>query len=419
MEKIEKRMANFKIRLLRTMPFYGDIVVRLNFISDMSVKTACTDGYNVFINPRFANKLSDGAFNYVVMHEIYHVILLHCSRGKDTDPERWNVACDMIVNNMLDNIRSAMIIKDIDFERPPQGIFCEMSKSDTVENVYALLENDKITKSSGGVIHAAVKDYRGEYIKIDTIGDLIASETAGNGKNIEADAVKDVDDIAKAVDDTTKAFILQIIRESAQKNRSGMGSYFVPEEIYHFTESRKIKWQSILKNFFNEEIIGDETSYTTPERKYLHMDLILPGHSLTEECIGEIWAFVDSSGSVGKNEIEQFLTQLYRIVKEFGCKLNICYWDTEVTDIYKNISREKDVLKAVPHHSGGTDINCVYDWLKLNKLKPEIMLILTDGWFGELKDKSVLKKLKRKTIFVLSDEHKENEASKLGKVALL
>ena len=44
---IEEEIKNFKFRLLRKMPFYGDIVVRLNFIESDTVEVACTDGKNV------------------------------------------------------------------------------------------------------------------------------------------------------------------------------------------------------------------------------------------------------------------------------------------------------------------------------------------------------------------------------------
>ena len=150
------------------------------------------------------------------------------------------------------------------------------------------------------------------------------------------------------------------------------------------------------------------------------MDLILPGYGQSDEKIEEIWAFVDSSGSVGKNEMEQFLTQLYRIAKEFKCVFNICYWDTQVTDVYKKILKEDDILKSLPLHSGGTDINCVYRWLKDNKVRPDVMLILTDGYFGSLDRSLFVPSLGKKTILVLSGAIPTNDDMKrMGKITRL
>ena len=118
--------------------------------------------------------------------------------------------------------------------------------------------------------------------------------------------------------------------------------------------------------------------------------------------------------------MSQFLTQLYRISKEFKCIINICYWDTEVTDVYKKIMHEKDILKCTPSHSGGTNINCVYRWMSENKVKPDVMLILTDGFFGELENQYFSPNLSRKTILVLSgDISVTDDMKRMGKVAKL
>ena len=150
------------------------------------------------------------------------------------------------------------------------------------------------------------------------------------------------------------------------------------------------------------------------------MDLILPGHSMTEDTLENVWAFVDSSGSISDNELNQFLTQLYRIAKSFKCVVNICYWDTEVTDVYKNITREKDVLKCIPHNRGGTDINCVYSWIRSHNIKPSVLLILTDGYFGDIIDFSHVKRYKNNTIMVLSSDICVTEnMKKIGKIIRL
>ncbi len=132
------------------------------------------------------------------------------------------------------------------------------------------------------------------------------------------------------------------------------------------------------------------------------MDLILPGHCEDEEIIEEVWAFVDTSGSIATDQLQQFLRQLYAIVKDCECVLNLAYWDTAVTEVYRGISRAKDLEQAMPHHSGGTNINCVYEWMAKENVKPDVMLILTDGFYGTLQDEYRSPKLKKKTIQVIN-----------------
>ena len=422
---IDEEIKSFKMRLLRKMPFYGDIVLRLGFYEKKDIPTACTDGRNIYYNTKFFEKLTEGQRNYVLMHEILHVILMHPSRGKGRNPKLWNVACDMVVNSMCNKLTYDFKRKaGIPFERPEEGIFSYVMDTDIVENIYSKLldEYEKNKGSSKLVITLQSAVIRGVFkyrpevkIDINESDDLVIksydSEAADN-KSINS---KETDN----TDASDEIYIKEIIREAVEKARGSMGSYFIPEQVYELVASKTIKWQKLFKDLLQTDV-GDDVSYTTPERKYIHMDLILPGHGPTEDKLEEIWAFVDSSGSVSGDEMSQFLTQLYRIAKEFGCVTNICYWDTEVTDTYLKIKSEKDILKCIPRHSGGTDINCVYNWIRDNKVKPDVMVILTDGYFGQLKTDAFNPKYKRKTVLVLSGNISISEDMKrIGKVTRL
>ena len=404
--KLEEEIKNFKIRLLRKLPFYGDIVLKLGFHEKKEIPTACTDGKNIYYNPLFFEKLTEGQRNYILMHEIFHVILMHPYRGNGKNPRVWNTACDMVVNYMCDKMESYFkLLVKIPYERPDEGIFSYIMDTEIVENIYSRLlkEYEKNNGASKLIINSYRSVIEGRYkYNIDVEIDIDAS-----------------DDLIFTLNEDDEVFMKEIIKEAALKAQGGDGSYFVPEQVYELTESKTIKWQKLLKDMLQTDV-SDDVSYTTPERKYIHMDLILPGHGPTDDKLEEIWAFVDSSGSISKDELSQFLTQLHRIVKEFGCITNICYWDTEVTDTYLKIKTEKDILKCTPKHSGGTDINCVYEWIRDNKVKPDVMLILTDGYFGKLETDAYLPKYKKKTVLVLSSDISiDANMRRIGKITRL
>ena len=423
----EMEIKRFKMDLLRKMPFYGDIVMRLPFIENTHIPTARTNGGKIEYNPKFLSSQTRGQRNFVLMHEVFHVLLFHCKRHGERNPRLWNTAADMIVNSMLMNLMNNMREASIPFERPVDGIFANVGIGETVENLYEklLADNKRMGKNSKKVMVRLNNSWRNQDpVEVDAPDDIIMSDS----EIIDADISDDrpLGGMAPGTKGESASeiglsenMLLQIIRESASANRSSLGSYFVPNQIFGLVESKRIKWQTLLRDFFVEEL-SDESSYTTPERKYIHMDLILPGYGQSDEKIEEIWAFVDSSGSVGKNEMEQFLTQLYRIAKEFKCVFNICYWDTQVTDVYKKILKEDDILKSLPQHSGGTDINCVYRWIKDNKVRPDVMLILTDGYFGSLDRSLFVPSLGKKTILVLSGTIPTNDDIKrMGKITRL
>ena len=424
--ELDMEIKRFKMDLLRKMPFYGDIVMRLPFIENPHIPTAQTNGGKIEYNPKFLSAQSRGQRNFILMHEVFHVLLFHCKRHGERNPRIWNTAADMIVNSMLMELMYSIRDASIPFERPDTGIFANVDAGDTVENVYEkLLADNKNTDGNSKKVMVRLNNFwrNRDPVEVDAPEDIIlidpeaAGADAANG--LPPSAFPGADSGAAQQTGLSEITLMQIIRESASANRASMGSYFVPEQLFGLTESKQISWQDLLREFFVEER-SDESSYMTPERKYLHMDMIVPGYGQEDEKIEEIWAFVDSSGSVGKNEMEQFLTQLYRIAKEFKCVFNICYWDTKVTDIYKKIAKEDDILKSLPRHSGGTDINCVYKWLKENKVRPDVMLILTDGYFGRLDRSLFFPSAGKKTILVLSGSIQINDDMKaMGKIARL
>lgn len=101
-EEIRRGLLKFKMDMLRHMPFYGDILMKVPMIEDKNISTACTNGKNIRYNPDFLRKLSEGERNYIFLHEVMHIMMMHWKRCGDRDPELWNIASDWMVNSKLD-----------------------------------------------------------------------------------------------------------------------------------------------------------------------------------------------------------------------------------------------------------------------------------------------------------------------------
>ena len=419
---LDNEIRRFKMDLLRKLPFYGDIIMRLPIRANPNCPTARTNGRQIEYNPQFLAAKAPEHRNFILMHELFHVLLLHTNRRNERNPQIWNAAADIVVNGMLINLIQHMKRNGIPFGLPNDGIVNRFLENESVENIYKrLLDlNKKSTVPMGKNVIMIGSGPGSSRVAPD---DLILSDHVeesmpglpqdNTGRTISGGK----DDPAET--GLSEQALLEIIRNAASANRSTMGSYFVPNQLLRFTESKHLDWKALLRDFL-VDTQNDDSSYATPERKYIHMDLILPGYGTSAEKLEEVWAFVDSSGSIGTNEMQQFLTQIYRIAKEFKCVFNICYWDTRVTDIYRSIKKENDILACIPLHSGGTDINCVYRWLRQNRIRPDVMLILTDGYFGALSSDVFIPSLAEKTILVLSSTIAENDSiRKIGKYTRL
>ena len=83
-EKIKayiKRLLSSRMRILCNHSFYGLLLMHMIYAVSEKVETACTDGVRITFGTNFLDSLSDSELDFVMMHEILHVVLQHCLRG--------------------------------------------------------------------------------------------------------------------------------------------------------------------------------------------------------------------------------------------------------------------------------------------------------------------------------------------------
>ena len=100
--EIIKRLQNARLSLMANQPFYALLLMNLKFALDVSCETAYTDGERIAFNPDFINELDDGELEFVLMHEVLHVVLAHPFRHQsDYEMFEFDIACDIIVNSNI------------------------------------------------------------------------------------------------------------------------------------------------------------------------------------------------------------------------------------------------------------------------------------------------------------------------------
>lgn len=410
---VSEGISEFRTQLLLKMPFFGDLLSHLDIIENSSVDTAATNGRVIYYNQKFFKQLTEGERNFVLMHELMHVILLHVKRKNNKELDFWNVAADYVVNGTLEVLLKKNSYEywehgydfGIPFEKPSCGCFLERYDGQSVEELYRYIYRDNIGNKK-----------RKKYL-------LLAP---GYNKVVKAKLEQvplnssDFDIIYELDEKELEQLEGEISRmvENAMKTWSKDPSSKVAlRQINILRHERKLPWKKLLKRYLNETEL-DDSSYDKPERKYLHMDMILPGAAKTTVGgdIDNIWVFIDVSGSISESELDTFVTQLYGICKDFDSKVNIGYWDQSIHEVYLNVSKGQ-LHECSSEYSGGTDPTCVYEYLEKNKIDPRVLIILTDGYFDPV-EKSMIKKYKSKTIVVLSEEP-PTDLSDMGKLAKL
>lgn len=96
-----KRLLLSRMRILSNNGFYGLLLMHMIYSIDENCETAATDGKRIYFGPEFLEQLNDTELDFVMMHEILHVVLQHCLRQGDRDNEQFNIACDIVVNSNI------------------------------------------------------------------------------------------------------------------------------------------------------------------------------------------------------------------------------------------------------------------------------------------------------------------------------
>ena len=95
------RLLQSRLRILADHGFYGLLLSHLSFAIDETIDTASTDARKIYFPPAFLDELSDSELDFILMHEVMHVVLQHCTRGLSYDQFIFNVACDIVVNSNI------------------------------------------------------------------------------------------------------------------------------------------------------------------------------------------------------------------------------------------------------------------------------------------------------------------------------
>lgn len=319
-------------------------------IVDEKVKTACTNGRDEAYGRKFVDELSDAEFRFVVLHECYHKMYKHLTTWKhlhDVDHDKANRACDYVINLKLANTDAC---KE-GWIKLPDGVL--------IDNSFTDMDSAKVFK-------------------------LLQSGQGGSGDNYnpfdehkwdEAQEMSEQEqkDLAKEIDNALRQGALLAGKVGTGANRD-LGELLDPKQ----------DWRELLRDFVTTTCAGkDYSTWRRPNRRYVGMDILMP--SAISESLGEIVLGIDTSGSIGTDDLNAFLSEIKGICDTVKpSKVRLLYWDTEVRkqEVYLQDELDGLVRATKPAGGGGTDATCVPQYLNEHGIKPECVVMLTDGYVG-------------------------------------
>jgi len=399
------RIITARIGLLLRHPFFGNMATRLRIVAaDEWLGTAAVDGRNLYYNTQFFNAMNNKEIEFVVAHEILHMVFDHMGRRDDRDPVIYNISADYIVNNTLVRDRIGTI---------PSIVKCYQDfkyEGWTSEEVY----DD---------VYEKAKEMGDEYLKQlgEMLDEHLDSEDDGTGDGGNDDSEAE-DSNGNATSSSkpkySKEEIKQIkdeIKENMISAAQSAGAGNVPAEVARMIKELtepKMNWREILRQQI-QSIIRSDYTFSRPSRKGQMSGAILPAMDFQDTI--DLAVAIDMSGSIGNKQGEDFLGEIKGIMDEYQ-DYNIKIWcfDTQVYN-EQDFSSDggEDLLDYEIIGGGGTDFMANWTYMKDQDYVPKKLIMFTDGYaWDSWGDEDYCD-----TVFIIHSHHDKNLQAPFGQTA--
>lgn len=361
-DKEERKLKKVKISLMRNPQFAmwsGLMMVGKTRIDD-NCPTAATNGRDEIYGREFVKKLDEKELAFVVLHECLHKAFRHLttwSKLYKEHPMLANAACDYVINLMLHDMdKDEKVLKFPTLNGKRIGLIDEKYRGMNAKQVFDLLKQQM---QEGGT-----PDEDGQFDEHDWEG---------------ADGL--TDDEKKALEREVDQALRQGAMAAQRIKGSGAGGL---DRSIEELLTPKVNWREQLREYVKSICKGrDASSWRRPNRRFLGSDIYMP--TLISEKVGHLVIGIDTSGSIGSQELNEFLSEVKGIASEVNPdKVDLLYWDGEVAghETYDAATVETIISSTRPRGGGGTSPSCVSQYLEDKSIKPECVIMLTDGYVG-------------------------------------
>ena len=364
LENVIELLRTARIGLLLKSSFFGNLATRLKLVpANEWCSTAATDGRNFYFNSEFIKMLSPRELEFLFGHEVLHVVYDHFGRRGSRDPQLWNIANDYCVNSDLKKHNVGQFITTV------PCLYDSKYDGKSSEEVYDLLYENAEKLDLEGLIDKLLDDH------MDGLGADGDEDGKGRPKISDEERAKIRDEIKEAV------------LNAASTSEAGNIPLGVRRLIKDLTEPA-LNWRELLRLNL-ESTIKSDFSWMRASRKGWHMDAIMPGMRNDEQI--DIAVAIDASGSIGETMLRDFLSEVQGIMDQFQAfRIHVITFDTEA---YNPVTYTSDNLDTICDYEidggGGTDFDCVFEYLKKEHIEPKRLVVFTDGYpFGSWGDEN-------------------------------
>lgn len=316
-----------KVFLGSNAAFLGPLMCSVNFVWTEDIMTVQTNGIRLYWNPHWFLKLPFETRVTVLLHELWHIALLHMLRRGTRDPEVWNYACDICINNMLK-------LQGYSFEGTRPWIDAAYGTQSAEEIYDGLYQMPNLSIYGQFVWGHKELDEEGQLT-----GDLADILEPEEGESTEQHGI-----------------INKVVQAATAAKLAGVGETGMPDEVETMLKrflQPKLPWELLLNQFF-QALSGQDYSWARPNRRY--RDMYLPSLQEDESGLEHLIYYLDVSGSVSDGEVVRFNSEVKYIKETFNPhRLTLVLFDDRIQREY-DFYEEDEFDEVVIVGRGGTNL---------------------------------------------------------------
>ena len=352
-EKAAKRFEWLLTYIILTFKFVHYVLGNMIKTPDTNIETAGVivkpcGRFELAYNPKFFASLNDAELTYVLMHEVLHLILHHCSRRSPTSNfDLWNKAADLAVNELI-----------------PENNNCKVPVINGKRTGCHVSDLKLIYKD---VLERQNAEYYYDFLlkKQKEEGEKGKSKKSGIG---DMKAMDDHSGWAKEGDEIAEEIIKAIVKRIEDSQLWGNISA-TSRALILAAQVKKINWRQRLRTWFGNQAWPDHiVTRKRPNRKtgYIH-----PGY---RKAYVDRWLIAaDTSGSIDND----LLAQWGGVVNQLVETLPIDFMQVDCEVCLPPKPYERRMLNLEFKGRGGTDFQPIIDAADKGRYKG--LMILTDG----------------------------------------
>ena len=357
-------------------------------VSDQTA-TFATDGKVILVNRSYAESINDLDTRGIIIHESLHIGLKHhirlavwmkrCPLSAEDAGELWNIGADYAINGSIkDSVNYGK-----DFTLPDNVLWdrhystCKWPVEKICNDMLKKGWKPKPKRGGGGGGGGGKKDPTDH-----GCGEILVP------KDCEGDSQEAKD----AMDEEEKNINNRVAEAAMLERQIGQGKGGMIDKI--FTSTGKTASSDHIRYFLKKHF-SHVRSYKRPNRRFLHRKIYLPSKIKTPHTL---YACIDSSASMGRDDFEKCRKNLVKWAKELGLsKIRVAYVDTW---IHKNPDTGEpwydmdlkngggaDAMELDIYGGGGTSFDPIFDYIEKNNEDVGGLVYFTDG-YGSVRDRS-------------------------------